>query len=575
MTRIILKGHTASRGSALGRAVLLPLIRSNAPQKKIPEENVEFELERFRSAIDSSGLQLRDLIESSDLPEDSKAIFEAQILLLEDPMLVEETFIHIENKFQNAAWALTEVLEKLIIRLDALESELFRERVSDLEDIGNRIIANLDDSSEYDACVNILKNLPGDSILVARNISPSLMLHVRSISGIATEQGGITGHIAILARNRGIPALVGVENIFSHVSEGDRLLINTEQKSLVINPGESDIAFCHNIRRHIDISEIDEIIPEYSLDNDVKISIYANLDEPEDAEDPRLKNVYGIGLFRSEFMYLRDPALFDAIDEQIRLYSSVLDRMGKKPVIFRLIDVGDDKTFEKFAVNRKHSLKGRRRKLRGIRFLLANEDLMISQIRAILSAIGKRKAADSDCSLMLPMVSRLEEVLRFKEYLGKIYNEFQKDYPGIIPELPVGLMLETPSACLMADALSDHSDFFSIGTNDLARFMLAADRSDSAFMENQYYQPSIYRMIETAVQKSTKQLCICGALASEPEFLPILIGLGVKEFSIAPAALADFSRAVKLLKSDKCRTLAGAVLGARDSNEVRSILAEN
>ena len=576
MESLQLQGKAASTGMALGQAARLPEVNTAVPHRRITADDVPAEKTRLSRAFELSREELSELTVTSDLAEEFREIFEAQILFLEDPMLVDESCLMIERKLINAEWAFVDVLESLKARLSALENQLIRERVADLEDIGNRVIANMMDIKGADIRIPILQSLPLGSILIADDVSPSLMLHIREgIGGIVTEHGGVTGHMVILARNRDIPVLVGVKDALRDIKEGDEVLLEADEDGiLTINPDQDArdrFAAYLVLKREEDAIEF---TPAVQLADGRDIYLWVNLNEPGEVLDPKLQNVTGVGLFRTEFIYLKNPVLFASVQEQADIYASIMEGMGDKPVVFRLLDVGDDKTFNmpfRTGLDLGHDSE---HYLRGMRFLLAHEDLLISQLTGIMYAMIENDIPQGRIRLMLPMITVLDELIKFKSvYFGireKLANEFQVPYERT--DLTLGIMLETPAACLMVDVFSKHCEFFSLGTNDLARCVLAADSRVNLQGLDPFYQPSVFRLIKLAADNTGLPLTICGEMASLPGMAAVLVGLGVRGVSVARNSLGPTGRALGELDPEKCRKLAEKVLGAQDAGEVRNIL---
>lgn len=408
-----LTGIAASEGQALGRVYVLDSVASSVPHRELMPQEVGPELKRFKEAIERSRDQMQQLIGEGNLGGDIEAIFEAQLLLLEDPMLIDESWEKIRSRKMNAEWALAEETAHLKEFLLKAKNPVFRERAADLEDMSNRILSNLMGVAEGDVRIPGLKNLPPDSILVAHDLSPSLMLHVRkNCAGIATEEGGVTGHMAILAKARGIPALVHVDGLIKNVHNGDVVLLDAANGSarLLVRPSPDEEAEfrlrLEDRQREITSQEIASPV-HLGPDGD-RAEIWVNLDGILEEEDPRLSAISGVGLFRTEFLYLKEPMLLNDLQAQIQMYASVFEHFRGRTVSLRLLDAGDDKPYPPQAAVKD-------RDLRGVRFLLANPAILEMQLRAILHACIRAKVGDGLCRLMVPVVSRFEEMAAVRE----------------------------------------------------------------------------------------------------------------------------------------------------------------
>lgn len=570
--RVEYEGITASDGMAMGPVVHLPSFESIVPRDTISEEEVESELGRFHASLEESSRQIERVLNDRDMADEHRAIFEAQALVLKDPMLVDPTLQKIKSELINTEWALALELDHLKELMGKTRDPFFRERVSDLEDIGNRIISNLLGIDYDDVRVPFLEKIPPGSILVAESVSPSLMLQMgRDIAGIVTEKGGVTGHMAILCRDRGIPALVGVESARLSVEEGSLALIDGENSRLIVFPDDRDRERFEKYRQTYSLYDRGDVVSPVRTADNKSIRLWVNLDNEQDAMNLHVVGVTGVGLFRTEFLYLTNPFLLDHSDEQVEVYASILKFLRGKIVTFRLLDLGDDKTLHapiyRYAGAATDSMS-----LRGIRFLLANPAILQLQIEAIIRAMIQELIPPDHCRIMIPMVTRLEEIHRVKEIIQKVREDLGQRMGSRVPELPLGIMLETPAACMMTDVLSPEVDFFSLGTNDLATFTMALRRTESQKDEDQFYQPALYRMIHFAVKQSTVPVSVCGEIAGVPELIPLLTGLGIGDLSVAVSALSRTYSILSTCHVGNCQTIASRVLAAKTSQEVRAIL---
>ena len=511
--------------------------------------------------------QIRDLIKSSRLPDEYREIFEAQILLLEDPMLVHETIEKVKSEHYNPEWALATVVDSYKKIMHKASDIRFRERMADVEDIANRILSNLLGITENDIRIPFLKSLDENHILVAEELSPSLLLWIRKkIAGIVTEKGGITGHMAILARDRGIPALVGVENLMESVSENETVFIDGEEGIFILNPGKIEMEALRIFQMERKRNQ-NAYSPVSLLDGE-KIHIWINLDNENESTNKSLQQMHGVGLFRTEFLYLNNPELFSSIEKQIEIYKKILNGMNGKPITFRMLDVGDDKTFS-IPLFTHANIAQEMGDIRGIRFLLAHRNILQSQLKSIIMAAHELHYPKGNCRIMLPMVTTVEEIHEFKKELNNILSELNIEHDSHL--FPLGIMLETPAVCIMADIFEKMADFFSFGTNDLAHFTLALNRSESEYQQNLFYQPSVIRMIKLAIDKTTLPISICGELAGIPAIIPVLIGIGIRDFSVSWSSALRITPVIEALRINDTEELANKILNCKSAEEMNNI----
>ena len=565
----ILQGKSASGGMGLGRAVLLPGLSGFVPHRDVPEKDRQAEEGRFERALQKSAEQMNQIIHRAELAEEYRLIFEAQLLFFEDPLIVDDVCVRIRAG-ANAEGAVVDSLESFKKKLSVLDNQLIRERASDLADVENRILSNLMEVPEGDIRIPMLRSLPADAVLVADDISPSLMLHVRRAAGIAVERGGVTGHMAILARSRGIPVVVGVEDLLSVAQAGGLVLVDAQAGRVIFSPNAATRERHGKYRASAEKAEDEPIVGFHDLSDSSRAELWVNIDEPVDVSDPRVRAAAGVGLFRTEFLYLNQPGLFFMQEEQQAIYEDILRRAAGRPVTLRMLDIGDDKLVGSSFYNVVNLHGESLRNLRGIHFLLANPRLLRSQLQAMFHAIGEVAPPAGSCRLLLPMVTGIEQVEAFREHMVAAANEVGLLLQGV----PVGVMLETPAACLMSDVLALHCDFFSIGTNDLSACLFAIDRVQSLGQENSLYQPALYRMIADVQRVSTVPLSVCGETAAVPGLLLILVGIGLRQFSIARSALPRASGILARIDLRVAAELSARALAAPGEAAFRRIVRE-
>ncbi|MCP5483448.1 MAG: phosphoenolpyruvate--protein phosphotransferase [Spirochaetales bacterium] len=559
-----LRGVAAAPGVAIGQIVVLDSVRGAIPRRAISPAEVPDELERLDRAIEASREQVQRLLQDSGLSDDLRSIFEAQMLILEDPMLIDETREKVRTRSVNVEQALADEIEILKNFLLQSPGTIFRERASDLEDMGNRLLSNLLEVPEGDIRIPELLKLDSRHILVASDLSPSLMLHLPAIGGLALEEGGVTGHMAILARSRGLPAVVQVEGLLAVARDGMEALIDAESGLVAL--GQLSRAHRKAHARYLQECADDANrrihSPVKLARGDNAVELWVNLSDLAELDDPRIPGASGVGLFRTEFLYLKDQQLLASLPAQTDAYDRVLSRLGSQPVTFRLLDAGDDKPLPAMG-----GLKERHQ--RGVRLLLANPELLRVQFRALLLGTRNAGVAPENARLMIPMVSRLEEVHAVRALLC----EAAEGLDGIEWDRhPLGVMLETPAALLMCDVLSVHVDFFSIGSNDLAQSCMGLNREFESSADELFYQPALYRLIHQGLKLARRPVSLCGNLAGRPELIGLLVGLGLTQLSVPPTDLFRCADVIKRLSVKQVQALAERALGASTAEELRSIL---
>ena len=476
--RKLLKGLSNSKGIVIGQAWILTSQLATVSRKKLQSKEVDCEIPRFERALKDSKKEMQGLLQQRRFSSDLSAIFEAQLTLLGDPMLTEEIRNKIRLQKFNAEWVLKEEIHILKDFLLKSKDVLFQERAADLEDIGNRILRNLikRDNKKLENETIVPKNTP-PIILVGKSIAPSIFLQLplERIEGIALSAGGLTGHLAILAKAHKLPIMVQVKGLLEHIKHKETIFLNCLEEELIVSPGHKELEL---YRSHMVQKIRSQAVPFSSplqTKDGVRIEIWANINEKESSANEILQEVSGIGLFRTEFLYFKEPQILKDMQDHTAVYREILQNLHPKPVQFRLLDIEDDKPFPReFLVKEK--------RLRGIRFLLANEKYLCLQLESILRAASS-ESIDGQCSILIPMVSDLEEVLQVKNFLKKISEKLETEYGKKIPHIPLGIMIETPAAVALADILAKEADYFCIGSSDLVCLNQAFERNSSLPLE--------------------------------------------------------------------------------------------
>jgi phosphotransferase system enzyme I (PtsI) len=524
-----LKGIGASPGIAVGHAFLLDRKRLRTPKLRLSEEELEGELMRLKTALELSDHQLADLMERVGHDgHDHELIIEAHRLMLHDPMLVDEVKKLISRDRINAEWAVRRVSRKIKHMFDNIPDEYFRERRQDVDYVADRIVRNLmgqvvDDDIE----------VPEGSVVIAHDLSPgdtAIMVRSGRVAGFVTDVGGQTSHTAIVARARETPAVVGAGRASEQISPGDLIALDGTRGLILVNPTEEQLAlFRETMRRHQQSEQValkTRDLAAVSTDG-YRVRMNGNMEFLEEIESLVAHGAEGIGLYRTEFLILgRDTPPTE--EEQYRFYRQALEQMKGAPVTIRTLDIGGDKVPGARRTEREaNPALG----LRGIRFLLHNRELFRMQLRALLRASGH-----GNLRVMFPLISGMSELREARSELEHCRSELGRAGVPMGGRFPVGIMVETPSAAVIADRLALEADFFSVGTNDLIQYNLAIDRQNRevAYL----YRPlhlSVLRMLQSivsAARASGIPVAICGEMAGDPAFSLMLLALGFDELSM-------------------------------------------
>jgi phosphoenolpyruvate-protein phosphotransferase (PTS system enzyme I) len=564
-----LNGIAASPGIAVGPAYVLVPEELAVREFVVPPDRIEREIGFFENALQSSRrdvAQLRDGI-AAELGEDEAAIYEAHLLMLDDPELHRSVTESIRITGRNAGVVFRDYMTRVAARLERVEDEYLRERRSDVLDVERRVLRYLVGGGQRRI------GLPEPSIVIAHDIGPSdvALLDRAQVLGMVTEVGSRTSHSAIVARGRGIPAVVGARGILQQVKTGDLSLVDGSRGEVEIKPDPETVGSYRARRATLD-REVETLrglreLPTVTTDGRA-IELAANIELPGDVEEVMGVGADGVGLFRTEFFYL-DRAELPSEEEQYRAYRSVAERLAPRPVVFRTMDLGGDKVASYLgATHETNPFLG----YRGIRFALHHPEVFRAQLRAIY-----RASASGKVRLMFPMISSLDELRRATELCAEVAAELRRTGVPHDPDLQVGMMVETPSAVWEADLMARLAHFFSIGTNDLTQYTLAMDRDNERLA--QLYEPlspAILRSIHHTVKcghAADRWVGVCGEMAGDPRVAVLLVGLGVDELSVSCYDLPRVKAAIRSVSSRQAATLAEQALSLPTAAAVRELLA--
>ncbi|MBA3269830.1 MAG: phosphoenolpyruvate--protein phosphotransferase [Acidobacteria bacterium] len=563
-----LTGIGVSPGVAVGRAVILTL-RTEAIRFPIPPERVEREVAALRAARKQSQHQLQDIRDRlmKGRGTELAAIFDAQILMLDDALFVGRAEEIIRQERVNAAWAVHRAYEELGAVFASVEDEYLRERENDVADVAGRLRMNLRHGARSPR--DLLRELDGPSILIADELTASLaaQLDWTRIQGFAVDAGSRTYHTAILARSLKVPAIVGLHDASAQIPAGTPVILDGTIGELVVRPSATAIDEAHRrasrVRRtHATTSDPAVAHQPATTADGVHIRLQANVELLEDLQLLREHGAEGVGLYRSEFMLSSRSLPNVTEDAQYALYRNLIEQVAPQPVTIRTFDL-DERQLGFGGPERRRGRPG----LRGLRLGLARPDILRTQLRALV-----RAGAHGRLRIMFPFVTGVEEVREAKAILAEVADSL-----GMPPPL-VGAMVEVPAAALIADLLAPEVDFLTIGTNDLIQYCLAVDRTDDRVSE--FYEPlhpavlRLIRLVRRAASRLHIPVSLCGEMASDPALLGLLVGLGLTDFSMTPAALPMARQTIQDLRADDARKIASHALSLATAEEIERYLFE-
>lgn len=539
-------------GIAFGAVHLVDRRRVAAPHYHIVESRRSVELERFERAIERSEQQLRDLSARAHDGgfEQVGALLDAHAMILRDEALFGTTRDFILQKGQNAEWALKDTVRELQEIFDNLEADLFRERRSDVDLVGDRVLRNL-----VGAETDLLDNLSEDAIVVAYDLSPADTMALAKFAARAfvTEIGGRTSHVAVLARALDVPCVLGVRGIMDVAGTGDQVIVDGYAGQVVLRPTKDVTGRFRGIekRRHKERQALlaDRALPAETTDG-VRIELLGNIEVAREVEQVVKHGGEGVGLYRTEFLVLERPDVRDA-GGHAEAYREVVRSLDGMPTTIRTFDLGGDKSFgagySKAVQGEGNPALG----LRAIRLSLQNRELFAQQIEGILLASGA-----GPVKLLLPFVTGLEEVRAAREIVEETRARLEKEGSAIDPDLSIGVMVETPAAVWILDRLLEEADFLSVGTNDLIQYSLAVDRgNESVSYLYRACHPALLRMlraISRAAEAAGRPVSVCGEMAGDPFHSPLLIGLSLQSLSMTPTSIPIVKRMIRRLSAKAC-----------------------
>lgn len=532
------KGIAVSHGIAIGPAMVMGRWEINVPHYRIAADEVRAELRRFWRARRQARDEIRTLRDraAKQLGEKYAAIFDAHVMILDDRGLGRETMGLIRGESMNTEWALAKTVQRLLAAFEKVEDPYLRERGGDISDVHHRLqrILSLQTNQQ-----DTLLSLPEDTVVVAHTLLPSdaVWLHQPNIVGFVTQEGGKTSHTAILANALEIPAVLGVDGVTEMVRQGDEIIVDGFHGKIVLRPTaeEKKVLLAERDRlQRLDVSLAQDRGPVRTKDG-LELTISGNVEFPEEMRTLHRVGAHGVGLYRSEFLFLATAPNLPSEEEHLEAYRSIAEAADGQTVVIRTLDLGGEKYFHRvLEAGEANPVMG----LRAVRFCLKRRDIFRTQLRGLLRAATEFR----NIRVLVPMVSGLEEWREVRAFLDVVRQELAGEGCQV-PEVPLGPMIEVPSAALVADFLAQEADFLSIGTNDLQQYTLAVDRGNRsvAYLNNPWH-PSLLRLIRETILAGKRRgipVSLCGEMASDPLGALSLLGLGLTEFSCNPVMISE------------------------------------
>ncbi|SNS25522.1 phosphotransferase system, enzyme I, PtsI [Anaerovirgula multivorans] len=559
------KGIGASSGITIGKVLLLE--KEDIHIQRTTIENVEEEKDKFKKAIDISKEQIEVI--KSKAGEEQKSILDAHLMVLQDPELITSVEEKITSKKLNVEAALEDVLKTFISIFEAMDDEYMRERAADIKDVGQRAMMNL-----FGKEMTNLAELDEPVIIAAHDITPSdtAQMNGEKVLGFITDIGGRTSHSAIMARSMEIPAIVGLGSITKEVKTGDLVVFDGNEGIVMVNP-EASIIKEYEERKEKEIAEkaeLRKLVNSHTVSKDGrKIELASNIGNPKDAKKASENGAEGIGLYRTEFLYM-DRANLPTEEEQFLAYKEVLKIMGQRPVIIRTLDIGGDKELPYLNLPKEmNPFLG----YRAIRICLDQKYIFKTQLRALL-----RASVYGNLKIMYPMISSLEEIRQANSVLEEVKQDLQKENIDYSSNIEVGIMIEIPAAAVISHMLAKEVDFFSIGTNDLIQYTTAVDRMNEkiSYLYNPF-NPAVLALIKLVIDNGHKEgiwVGMCGEVAGDPRLIPVLLGMGLDEFSMSAASVLPARKQIQGLSYEEMQKVADKVLEMNIADAIEAFVKQ-
>jgi phosphotransferase system enzyme I (PtsI) len=565
----VLEGIAASSGIAIAKAYRLENPDLTVEKKTV--SNAAEEVARFEAAISKAKAELETIRARTfeELGEDKAAIFSAHLLVLSDPELLNPVKEKIETESVNAEYALRETASMFITMFESMDNEYMKERAADIRDVTTRVLAHL-----LGVSVSNPSMISEEVIIIAEDLTPSdtAQLNRKYVKGFTTDIGGRTSHSAIMARSMEIPAVVGTKSVTAEIQNGDIVIVDGLHGKVIVNPSVEVVAEYEKKLAHFEAQKAEwaKLVNERTVTKDGHhVELAANIGTPDDVKGVLENGAEGIGLYRTEFLYMGRDQL-PTEEEQFEAYKTVLERMEGKPVVVRTLDIGGDKELPYLDLPKEmNPFLG----FRAIRLCLEMQDMFRTQLRALL-----RASVYGNLKIMFPMIATLDEFRQAKAILLEEKAKLQAEGIQVSDNIEVGMMVEIPAAAILADQFAKEVDFFSIGTNDLIQYTMAADRMNERISYlYQPYNPAILRLISNvidAAHKEGKWAGMCGEMAGDAIAIPILLGLGLDEFSMSATSILRVRSQMKKLSKEEAARFKETILNMRTAEEVVAFVKE-
>jgi phosphotransferase system enzyme I (PtsI) len=552
MSAQIFEGQGATPGIGIGRAVSIQTVSVDVYRISIAESDIETEIERFRASLKEAAQEIEETEAQvrRKMGADLAAIFDAHSLLLQDEEFIQRIIGRIRKEKVNAEWAVHRVMAELAATFQSIDTPHLREKIEDVRDVGRYLLRCLQGAAPHE-----ISEMEGDLVIVAHDLGPSdaVRLGRNKVVGFVLERGGTTSHTAIIARSLNCPLVVGVDGVVNLITDNDEMVVDGGTGKVVLHPSEEILDTYREriseIARHeIELQETRDV-EAVTLDG-VHIELMANIELPEEIDGALRFGARGVGLYRSEFLYIEKSPELPSEKDHIEIYSKLVHSMAPHPVVIRTYDLGGRKLArEMMEIDEDNPVLG----LRGIRLTMARPKIFRVQLRALLQA-----ALEGDLWIMLPLISTVEEIRQFRRFMSQVMSELEQESVAYRKDIKLGAMIEVPSAATMADVLASEVDFFSIGTNDLIQYSMAVDRNNEhvAYL-HQPSHPAILRMIRFVTQSAANadiDVSVCGEMAADTRSTALLLGLGVRRLSMAPRlvpAVKSRIRQINLAEAEK------------------------
>lgn len=560
-----LTGISASPGIAIGKPFLYLHEEPTVPRYDIQESEVDFEIKRFRAAVSQTVSELTDLKAKNEghVDPDQLAIVDTHILMVQDIEFESQIRTGVEEELMNVEWVLYRQVQKLLDMLNRAETDLIRERSSDLHDVAGRVLNRLMQRERF-----TLADLTDEVVVVAHDLMPSDAMSMKRefVKGLVLDAGGPTSHTAILARAFEIPSVLGLSSATRAVIDADTIVVDGNHGVIVVDPDdatrrkyEQEIQDWH--QHEVQLARLNDL-PAETKDGKL-IRLKANIEVPEEIKTVISNHADGVGLYRSEFLFM-SPGRLPSEEEQYRAYRSVVEAIPDKPVTIRTLDVGGDKVVPQLnGVEERNPILG----WRAIRFCLSNLEVFRTQLRALL-----RASVHGELEIMFPMISGLEEMTAAFAQVDEVKKELKKEGVDFRKDVPLGIMIEVPSAAMVADVLAKRCRFFSIGTNDLIQYTLAVDRGNERITYlYEPFHPAVLRMLKLVIDSAHDNgipVAMCGEMAGDPAAAVLLLGLGLDEYSMSASSIPEVKRIIRSTSIREAEEVVGTAMEMRSFKEV-------